>query len=90
MLLLALSMALTAAQQTQHDQTESTIYQRLHTDEEAIAELWRPSAKLLADSREAKKCYVRFHLYQGSGYSAELMKVDADLGNLDVKRAEGR
>ncbi len=90
MLVLALSVALTAAQQAQHDQTESTIYQRLHTDEEAIAELWKPSAKLLADYREAKKCYVRFHLNQGSDCSAELMKVDADLGNVDVKRAEGR
>jgi hypothetical protein len=74
MLLFALTMALTAAQQTQHDHTEWTIYQRLHMSEEAIAELWRPSAKVLADYREAKKCYVRFHLYRTSGCGAELRR----------------
>jgi hypothetical protein len=55
MLLLALTMALTAAQQAQHDCTEWDIYQGPHTNEEATVELWRPSAKLPADYREAKK-----------------------------------
>jgi len=90
MLLLFFSMALTNTQQMQHDVTEWQMYQQIQGDEEAIADIWRPSAKLLADYRKAKKCYVRFHLYRASNCSAELQEVGADLGKLDVARTESR
>src|ERR1700733_4003581 len=88
MLLLFLSMALNDTQQMQHDVTEWKMYQQMRAEEETIADIWRPSAKLLADYRQAKKCYVRFHLYKASSCGAELRKVETDLGNLDVARTE--
>ena len=90
MLLLLLSMALTNTQQTQHDVTEWQMYQQLQGDKEAIADIWRPSAELLADYRKAKQCYVRFHLYRAADCSAELQKVGEDLGRLGVARTESR
>jgi hypothetical protein len=90
MLFLFLSMALTSTQQMQHDITEWKMYQQMQGDEEAIADIWRPSATLLADYREVKKCYVRFHLYRVSGCTAELHKVEIDLGNQDTARTETR
>jgi hypothetical protein len=90
MLLLFLSMALTNTQQMQHDATEWQMYQQLQGDKEAIADIWRPSPKLLSDYGKARKCYVRFHLYRASNCSAELQQVGADLGKLDVASTESR
>jgi hypothetical protein len=90
MLLLYLSIALNNTQQMQHDVTEWKMYQQMQAEEDTIADIWRPSAQLLADYRKARKCYVRFHLYQVSSCGAELQKVETDLGNLDVARTEGR
>ncbi len=88
MFLLFISMALTPKQQRQHDITEWNIYHQMRTEEDAIADIWRPSAKLLADYRSAKSCYVRFHLYQTPDCSVELRRVEADLG--DVERTDGQ
>jgi hypothetical protein len=81
MLFLLLAMALTDAQQAQHDAVELATYNRLQADRHAIADLWpaRPSAKLLSDYRGALRCYVRFHLYKADGCAAQLTQVDRDL-----------
>jgi hypothetical protein len=42
MLLLMIAMALTDAQQAQHDNTEWAVYQRLKADDDAIAKIWHP------------------------------------------------
>lgn len=89
-MLLLLIMALSEAQQAQHDHAELAIYQRVQADEVTIADIWRPSAKLLADYRKARRCYVRFHLYRVADCSAELTKVDLDLGNLEMARTGGQ
>jgi len=90
MFLLFISMALTTKQQMQHDVTEWKMYQQLQGDEDAIADIWRPSAKLRADYRGAKNCYVRFHLYRTPDCTAELHKVEVDLGDLDVAGTDGQ
>jgi hypothetical protein len=82
MLLLFLSMALSNAQQLKHDVAEWMMYQRVQADKEAIADMWRPRSKLLADYRRAQRCYVRFHLYRCTSCDAELANVDRDLGNV--------
>ncbi len=84
MLFLFLAMVLNDAQQTQHDRTEWAIYQRVQADEAAIADIWRPNPKLLADYRTAHKCYVQFHLYRVAGCSAQFAKVDRDLGHSEA------
>jgi hypothetical protein len=43
-------------EQLQHDVTEWRKYQRIRGDEAAIADIWRPPAKLLVDSRRARDC----------------------------------
>jgi hypothetical protein len=90
MLLFILAMALTDAQQAQHDNTEWAIYQRIKADEAAISEIWHPNAKLLLDYRKARGCYVRLHVYRVADCDVELAQVDRDLGNVDVARADGR
>ena len=90
MLLLFAAIALTNGQQTQHDQTEWAMYQRLQADKETIADMWRPNDTLLADYRKAHKCYVQFHLYRAADCNAELAKVDLDLGDLEMARTESR
>jgi hypothetical protein len=84
MLLLFLSMALTDTQQLQHDATEWRMYQRITADDAAIANMWRPPAKLLVDYRKARRCYVLFHLYRKENCSSELMKVQKDLGDVET------
>ena len=90
MLLLIFAMALTDAQQAQHDNTEWAIYQRIKADEAAISEIWHPHAKLLSDQRKAQSCYVKFHLYSAANCDAELAQVDRDLGNVEIAGADGR
>ncbi len=46
MLLLILAMALTNAQQAQHDHTEWATPQLIKADEVALSEIWRPHAEL--------------------------------------------
>jgi hypothetical protein len=90
MLLLFLSMALTSAQQAQHDQTEWAMYQRMQADQAVITDLWRPNARLLADYHKAQKCYVQFHLYRVMDCQAALAKVDQDLGEVETAQAAER
>jgi hypothetical protein len=90
MLLLFLSMALTDAQQLQHDVTEWKIYQRIGEDDAAIADMWRPPAKLLVDYRKARQCYARFHLYRTRDCGTELMKVETDLIDVENGRLQTR
>lgn len=90
MLLLFLAISFTNAQQTQHDNTEWAIYRRIKADEATISEIWRPQAKLLADYRKARSCYVKFHLYQSNSCDAELAQVDRDLGDVEMAQAVGR
>ena len=70
MLLLFLAITLTDAQQAKHD-TKWAIYQVMQSDEATIADIWRPSAKLLLDYRKLRKCYVQFHLYRTKECNAE-------------------
>jgi hypothetical protein len=90
MLLLFAAMALTDVQQAQHDRTEWAIYQRLQTDKEAIADMWRPNNRLLADYRKAHGCYLRFHLYRATDCNPELAAVDLDLGYLQIAQTKSR
>ena len=96
MLLLFLAMALTDAQQVQHDADEWRMSQKLQADQAAIADMWRPApkmhifrqnGKLLVDYRKAQRCYVRFHLYRATSCDAELATVDRDLGDVEKARA---
>ena len=79
MLFLLLAMALTDTQQAQHDAVELAMYNRLQVDQNAIAEIWRPSASLLSDYRRARRCYTQFHLYKVESCATELDAVDRDL-----------
>jgi hypothetical protein len=90
MLLLFLSIALSNAQQRKHDVAEWRMYQRVQADKEAIADIWRPHSKLLADYRRAQRCYTRFHLYRATSCDAELANVDRDLGNVEATWAGSR
>jgi hypothetical protein len=90
MLLLFLSIALTNTQQTRHDANEWKMYQQIRREESVIADMWRPPAKLAADYRKARNCYVKYHLYRAASCSAELNKVEMDLGQEEVARTESR
>lgn len=87
MLLLFLAMALTDAQQGQHDREESKIAHRIQAEQEAISDIWRPNAKLVSDYRRAQSCYSRFHLYKIPNCDAPLAQVETDLGDLETARA---
>lgn len=87
MLLLFFSMALTNAQQKQHDQTENTMYQRIQAVKEAIDDIWRPDPKLLADYRKAHTCYVKFHLYRVKSCEDALARLGHDIGNVETAQA---
>ena len=90
MLLLMIAMALSDAQQAQHDNTEWVVYQRLKADDEAIAKIWEPQAKVVSDYRKARSCYVKLHLYRTDSCNVELLQVDRDLGGVEVARSDGR
>ena len=87
MLLLFFAIALTNAQQTQHDRAELGIYQRIQAYQETISDIWQPDAKLMADYKKARACYTNFHLYRGRDCDAQLRQVESDLGNVEVARA---
>jgi hypothetical protein len=87
MLLLFIAMSLTNAQQAQHDRTELAMYQRLQADQALIAEIWHPSARLLADLRKARGCYTRFHLYKAPNCETELGQMDRDLGEVELAQS---
>jgi hypothetical protein len=87
MLLLFIAMSLTNAQQAQHDRTELAMYQRLQADQALIAEIWHPSARLLADLRKARGCYTRFHLYKAPNCETELAQMDRDLGEVELAQS---
>lgn len=76
---------LTDAKQAKHDQAELAMSVKLHEDQDAVADLWRPSAKLLSDYRAARRCYVQFHLYKVDGCEDEFKKVDDDLSRIIVE-----
>lgn len=90
MLLLMIAMALTDAQQAQHDNTEWAVYQRLKADDQTIAEIWHPQFKLVSDYRKARSCYIKLHLYRTDSCNVELLQVDRDLGRKEVARSDGR
>lgn len=77
---LILAVALAEADQAKHDALELAMYQKMHSYQDAIAEIWRPSPKLLSDYRAARRCYTQFHLYKTESCSAEFYKVEVDLG----------
>jgi hypothetical protein len=87
MLLLFLAMVLTDAQQAQHDREEVKIAHRIHAEQEAISDIWRPDARLVSDYRKAQSCYTRFHLYKVLNCDAPLAQVETDLGKLEIARA---
>jgi hypothetical protein len=87
MLLLFFAIALTDAQQAQHDRTEWAMAQRIQADQATMSDIWRPDARLVSDYRQARNCYTKFHLYKVPNCNAELAKVDSDLGNVEVARA---
>lgn len=87
MLFLFFAIALTDAQQARHDRTELAIYQRIQTAQQAISDIWRPNAKLMADYKKAQTCYTNFHLYKAADCDAQLRQVESDLGNVEVARA---
>lgn len=76
---LLLAVALTEAQQQKHDADELAMYTRLKSYESTIADIWRPSPKLLSDYRAARHCYVQFHLYKEESCSAAFYRVEVDL-----------
>lgn len=78
-LTLILAAALTEAQQQKHDAIELDLYTRMQADENKVAEIWRPSPKLLSDYRAARRCYVQFHLYKADSCTEEFDRVDRDL-----------
>jgi hypothetical protein len=84
MLLLFLAMSLTDPQQAQHDRTELAMYQRLQDDQARIADIWRPSARLVKDLSKARACYTKFHLYKAPNCEAELSQMDRDLGEIEL------
>jgi hypothetical protein len=49
-----------------------------------------PNGRLLADYREANRCYVQFHLYRVADCSSKLATVEIDLGDLQIARTESR
>jgi hypothetical protein len=87
MLLLFLAMSLTNSQQAQHDRTELAMYQRLQADQALIADIWHPSARLVADLRKARACYTKFHLYKGPNCETELSQMDRDLGEIELAQS---
>ena len=90
MMLLVFALSLTNKQQAQHDLNEWRMSQRIQAYDAAIADMWRPSAMLIADYRKARKCYVEFHLYKTADCNTELQKVEADLGNVEVANTENQ
>jgi hypothetical protein len=84
MLLLFLAISLTNSQQAKHDQTELVMYQRLQADQALIADIWHPSARLVADLRKARACYTKFHLYKAPNCDPELSQMDRDLGEVEL------
>jgi hypothetical protein len=87
MLLLFLAMALTDAQQAQHDREEWRIAHRIKIEQEAILNIWRPNARVISDFRKAQSCYIKFHLYKVPSCEGPLAQVETDLGNLEIARA---
>ena len=77
-----LAVALTEAQQKQHDKIELDLYTRMQADENKVDEIWRPSPKLLSDYRAARRCYVQFHLYKVESCTEQFDQVDRDLGRV--------
>jgi len=84
MLLLFLAISLTDPQQAQHDRTELAMYQRLQADQALIADIWRPSARLVTDLSKARACYTKFHLYKAPDCETELSQTDRDLGEVEL------
>jgi hypothetical protein len=72
-------VTLTQAQQDKHDAAELAMYTQLKADQDAIAEIWRPSPKLLSDFRAARRCYTQFHLYKVESCEEQFQQVDRDL-----------
>lgn len=87
MLFLFLAMALTDAQQAQHDREEWKIAHRIKAEQDAISDIWRPNGRLVSDYMKAQSCYTKFHLYKVSSCDAPLAQVETDLGNLEMARA---
>lgn len=81
-LTLVLAAALTETQQQKHDAIELELYTRMQADENKVAEIWRPSPKLLSDYRAARRCYVQFHLYKVDGCTEEFDRVDRDMARV--------
>jgi hypothetical protein len=88
MLLLILVMALTDAQQAQHDRDEWKIAHRIQAEHDALSNIWRPDVRLVSDFRKAQSCYKRFHLYKVTTCDAPLAQVETDLGDLEIARAK--
>jgi hypothetical protein len=87
MLLLFFALALTDAQQAQHDRTELAIYHRIQADQETISDIWQPDGRLMADYTKARTCYTNFHLYRVRDCDAQLRQVESDLGNVEVAKS---
>jgi hypothetical protein len=64
------------------------MYQRLQADQAQIADIWHPSASLIADLRKGRAYYMKFNLYKIPNCDAELSQMDRDLG--EVELAQGR
>jgi hypothetical protein len=90
MMLLFLTLSLTNKQQAQHDLNEWTMNRRIQAYDAAIADMWQPPAKLIAEYRNARECYVQFHLYKTANCNTDLQKVETDLGNVEVPRTENQ
>jgi len=87
MLLLFFAISLSVTQQAQHDRTELRMYQRIQIDQTQIADIWHPSARLLADLRKTLACYTKFHLYKTPSCDSELLQMDRDLGQVELAQS---
>jgi hypothetical protein len=90
MLVLLFAMALTDAQQAQHDEIERATYERIEGDRAAISDVWQPSRRLLADYTKAQTRYVRLHLYRVPNCDTALAQVEVDLGKVEMPKARHR
>jgi hypothetical protein len=89
-MLLFIALSLTNKQQKQHDFDERMMSRRTQAYDAVIADMWRPRAKLIADYRKARKCYVQFHLYKTANCDPELQQVKTDLGNVEIAHTENQ
>lgn len=78
-ILAVLTVAMIGALVCNASETEWTMQHELFGYRDQIADIWRPSKRLVNDYQAASNCYTKFHLGRVTTCRKQLDKVRADL-----------